>query len=163
MSKRGWRAWTVLLSRSRSAGASRRSVGAVMTSTSRDWKSTPAAEQIPSKRRRTTARESSAGNRSTGPVRRTAKRRRQGVPEATLTARSRARKLLQHLGSPPEDAHGLVGPEPLDQPLGERSRVERELAGALDGQLVHERFGVGLGSRAKTSKKSFSSICSRSW
>src|SRR6266403_5614017 len=101
MSKRGWRAWTVLLSRSRSLGASKRSVGTVMTSTGRDWKSTSAAEQIPSKRRRTTARESSAGKSSTGPVRRTAKRRRQGVPEATLTARSSARKLLQHLGSPP--------------------------------------------------------------
>src|SRR5580704_10267510 len=101
MSKRGWRARTVLLSRSRSFGASNRIVGAVITSTGRDWKSTSAAEQIPSKRRSTTARESSAGNSSTGPVRRTAKRRRQGVPEATLTARSRARKLLQHLGSPP--------------------------------------------------------------
>src|SRR5271163_4458367 len=85
----------------RSIGASSRSVGAVITSTGRDWKSTSAAEQIPSKRRRTTARESSAGKSSTGPVRRTSKRRRQGVPEATLTARSRARKLLQHLGSPP--------------------------------------------------------------
>src|SRR4029077_17923698 len=101
MSKCGWRAWTVLLSRSRSFGASNRSVGAVITSTGRDWKSTPAAEQIPSKRRRTTARESSAGNRSTGPVRWTAKRRRQGVPEATLTARSNGRKLLQHLVFPP--------------------------------------------------------------
>src|ERR1700751_2023244 len=101
MSKRGWRAWTVSLSRSRSLGASKRSVGAVITSTGRDWKSTPAAEQIPSKRRRTTARESSAGNRSTGPVRWTAKRRRHGAPEATLTARSNAKKLLQHLGSPP--------------------------------------------------------------
>src|SRR5271165_7214206 len=101
MSKRGRRAWTVLVRRSRSADASKRSVGAVMTSTCSDWKSTPAAEQIPSKRRRTTARESSAGNRSTGPVHWTAKRRRQGAPEATLTARSRARKLLQHLGSPP--------------------------------------------------------------
>src|ERR1700737_1602742 len=101
MSKRGWRAWTVLLSRSRRVCTSKRSVGAVITSTGRDWKSTSAAEQIPSKRRRTTARESSAGNSSTGPVHRTAKRRRQGVPEATLTARSRARKLLQHFGSPP--------------------------------------------------------------
>src|ERR1700759_3905646 len=101
MSKHAWRAWTVLLSRSRSFGASRRSVGAVITSTGREWKSTSAAEQIPSKRWRTTARESSAGKSSTGPARRTAKRRRQGVPEATLTARSKARKLLQHLGSPP--------------------------------------------------------------
>src|SRR6266403_645288 len=101
MSKRGWRAWTVLVSRSRSLGTSKRSVGAVITSTGKDWNSTSAAEQIPSKRRRTTARESSAGKSSTGPVRRTAKRRRQGVPEATLTARSSARKLLQHLGSPP--------------------------------------------------------------
>ena len=163
MSKRGWRAWTVLPSRSRSLGASNRSVGAVITSTGRDRKSTSAAEQIPSKRRRTTARESSAGKSSTGPVRGTAKRRRQGVPEATLTARSRARKLLQHLGSPPENAHGLVGPQPLDQPLGERSRVDGKLAGALDRQLVHERLQVGLGSREKTSKKSFSSIWSRSW
>ena len=47
MSRRGWRAWTVLLSRSRSFGASKRSVGAVITSTGRDWKPTPAAEQIP--------------------------------------------------------------------------------------------------------------------
>ena len=31
----------------------------------------------------------------------TAKRRRQGMPAATATARSRARKDLQHLGSPP--------------------------------------------------------------
>src|ERR1700694_3986167 len=142
MSKRGWSAWTVLVSRSRSLGASKRSVGAVITSTGRDWKLTPAAEQIPSKRRRTTARESSAGNRSTGPVRRTAKRRKQGAPEATLTARSRARKLLQHFGSPPEDAHGLVGPKPWDQPMGERSRVDREFTGALDRQLVHERLVV---------------------
>ena len=29
-------------------------------------------------------------------------------------------------------AGGLVGPEPLDQPLGERSRIDRKLAGALD-------------------------------
>src|SRR6516165_8066625 len=101
MSKQGLSAWTVLLSRSRSLGASNRSVGAVITSTARDWKLTLAAEQIPSRRWRTTARESSAGNSSTGPVRCTAKRRRQGAPEATLTARSRARKLLQHLGSPP--------------------------------------------------------------
>src|SRR3974377_1796118 len=49
-------------------GASKRSGGAVIPSTARDWKPTPAAELIPSRRRRTTARESSAGNRSTGPV-----------------------------------------------------------------------------------------------
>src|SRR6516162_6172993 len=99
--QRGWRAWTVLLRRSRSEGASNRSVGAVMTSTGRDWKPTPAAEQIPSRRWRTTERESSAGNSRTGPAWRTGNWRRQGVPEATLTARSKARKLLQYLGSPP--------------------------------------------------------------
>jgi hypothetical protein len=87
MSKRGWSAWTVLVSRSRSIGASNRSVGAVITSTGA-------------------------------------------------------------FGFASEDAHGLVRPESLDQPLGERSRFDRELAGALDRQLVHERFGVGLGSRA---------------
>jgi hypothetical protein len=54
------------------------------------------------------------------------------------------------------------GPESLYQPLVERSRVDRELTCALDRELVHERLG-GLGSTEKTSKKSFSSICSRSW
>src|ERR1700745_4374148 len=106
MSKRGWRAWTVLVSRSRSVGVSKRSVGVVMTSTGGDGKPTRAAEQIPSKRRRTTTRESSAGNRRTGPVRWTAKWRRQGAPEATLTARSRARKALAAFGFAPEDTHG---------------------------------------------------------
>ena len=92
-------------------------------------------------------------------MRRTAKRRRQGVPEATLTARSSARKLLKHIRVRLEDAHGLVGPEPLDQPLGERAEsIENSLRGS-GWQLVHERFGVGLGSREKTSKKSFSSSC----
>ena len=94
-------------------------------------------------------------------MRRTTKRRRQGAPEATLTARSSARKLLQHLGSPPRMPTAWSDQESLDQPLGERNRVERALAGALDRQLV-QAFGVDLGSRAKTSKKSFSSICSRS-
>jgi hypothetical protein len=46
MSKHGWSAWTVLLSRSRSLGASNRSVGAVIDSTAKYWKLTPAAEQI---------------------------------------------------------------------------------------------------------------------
>jgi hypothetical protein len=32
---------------------------------------------------------------------------------------------------------GILGIGFLDQPLGEPSRVDRELAGALDGQSVH--------------------------
>ena len=56
---------------------------------------------MPSKRWRTMASESSAGNSNTGPLRRTGNWRKQAVPEATLTATSKARKLLQHLGSPP--------------------------------------------------------------
>jgi len=55
---------------------------------------------MPSKRWRTTASESSAGKSNTGPLRRTGNWRKQAVPEATLTATSKARKLLQHLGSP---------------------------------------------------------------
>ena len=35
---------------SRSLGVSKRSAGAVITSTGRDWKSTPAAAQIPSQK-----------------------------------------------------------------------------------------------------------------
>ena len=85
----------------RSVGVSKRSEGAVMTSTGREWKATWAARRcLPG-----------AGARRPGslrperaapvPVRRTGNCRRQAVPEATLTATSRARKLLQHLGSPP--------------------------------------------------------------
>jgi hypothetical protein len=55
-----------------------------------------------------------------------------------------------------QNAHRLLGPEVFDQPVGLRSD-SIELAGALDGEQVHG-FLEGLGSRAKTSKKSFSSI-----
>jgi len=102
MSRTGRSDSTVLVSRARSISVSSRSAGAVMTSTGKASNAAPAAAQMPCKRRRTTANESSAGKRRTRPDWRTGCRRRQGKPEATLTARSKARKLLQHLGSPPK-------------------------------------------------------------
>ena len=81
--------------------AARREVGAVMTSMGKGLNESPAATAMPSNRWRTTARESSAGKSKTGPCRRTGNWRRQWAPEAMLKAMSKARKLLQHLGSPP--------------------------------------------------------------
>ena len=72
-----------------------------------------------------------------------------------------SQEALATLGFASKDANGLIGPEILDQPLGLRT-FSGELAGPLKGKGVHD-FVEGLGSMAKTSKKSFSSICSRSW
>jgi hypothetical protein len=72
-----------------------------MTWMSRSASATPAATAMPASRWRTTWSASSAAKSSTRPVRATAKRRMHGAPEATATARSSARKDLQHFGSPP--------------------------------------------------------------
>ena len=78
----------------------------------------------------------------------TGKWRRQGVPEATLTAMSRARKLLQHLGSPPRMptacsaqrssmSHWVCGP--VQRRV--RRRVGREGGSWLSGS-GSGRFGI---------------------
>jgi len=80
MSRRGRSCWTVSARRARSVGVSNRSEGAVMTSTGSEAKETCAAAAIPSSRWRTTASESSAGKRSTGPERRTGNWCKQAAP-----------------------------------------------------------------------------------
>lgn len=70
---------------------------------------------MPSRRWRTTASESSAGKSSTLPVRQTGNCRKQAAPEAPLTATSRARKLLQHLGSPRSGRFPALPYPPLEQ------------------------------------------------
>ena len=80
------------------------------------------------------------------------------LPDAISAAK---REALAAFGFAPENAHGLLRPEFFHQPL-DLSSGTGELASALDGKRVHERL-AGLGSSAKTSKKSCSSICSRSW
>ena len=72
-----------------------------MTAMSSVSKLAPAARAMSSRRGRTMWPASSAANSRTGPVCLAAKRRRQGTPAATATARSSARKDLPHLGSPP--------------------------------------------------------------
>jgi len=72
-----------------------------MTCISRSCKSQPAAAQMPSSRPRTMCRASSAAYNNTRPGCGTGKCRRHGVREATATAKCRARKDLQHFGSPP--------------------------------------------------------------
>jgi hypothetical protein len=46
--------------------------------------------------------------------------------------------------SPPRMPNGVVGTQSLDQPLGERSRADRELDGALDSWT-----GIDAGQRTK--------------
>jgi hypothetical protein len=66
------------------------------------------------------------------PLSATGKWRRQGAPEATATARSRARKDLQHLGSPPTMPTAWGGPQVADEPallLGDCLEVSRAAGG----------------------------------
>ena len=92
---------TVSRSRCRSGLWSRRRTGTSMTAMSSASNSAPAAAAMPWRRCRTMWPASSAANISTGPGCTDAKRRRQGTPAATATARSSARKDFPHLGSPP--------------------------------------------------------------
>src|SRR5881394_958358 len=78
--------WAWIFTSWRSALKSRRKVGAVMTSMGKGLRERPAATAMPSKRWRTTARESLAGKSKTGPRRRTGNGPKSGalVPRAKL-------------------------------------------------------------------------------
>ena len=127
-------------------------MGAVMTWISRSASANPAAAQMPSKRLRTMCRASSAAYSKTRPGFGTENRRRHGVPEATATARSRARKLLQHLGSPPTMPTACSDHSPV---TNHRGRCFLGALGeapcGLDGQQGHLRClaVLGLGHRRR--------------
>ncbi len=81
----------------------------------------------------------------------------QGAPEATLTARSRARKLLQHLGSPPRMPTAWLDQSPWTSHwVSEAESIESPLA-RWTGSWFMSVWSSVWGSRVKTSKKSFSS------
>jgi len=65
-----------------------------------------------------------------------------------------SQEALTAFGFAAEDADGLVGPEALDQPLGLGTGAS-QLTGTLDGKFGVHALRAGLGSSAKTSKKSF--------
>jgi len=73
---------------------------------------------------------SSAAYKSTRPGCGTAKWRRHGVPEATATARSRARKLLQHLGSPPTMPTACSAHNSVTSQRSASGRADRRQAGS---------------------------------
>ena len=109
---------------------------------------------------------SSAAKSRTRPACAVRKRRKHGSPEATGHGHVEGEEGLAALGLAADDAHGLVGPEALDEPVA-LGRHGGEPPGELDGEAGHrprpEATGRGralsAGGGAKTSKKSFSSSC----
>jgi len=121
-----------------------------MTCTGNAANGTWAAVAMPSKRWRTTASESSAGNSSTGPAVAHGELPQTGGAGSDADRHVQRQEAFTALGFPAQNADGLLGPKFFDQPLSLRTAAG-ELAGALDGQWVHG-FWAGLGSSAKTSK-----------
>ena len=79
----------------------------------------------------------------TRPDRGTAKRRRQGMPAATATAMSRARKDLQHLGSPPT---ACSDHRPA---MSQRCSSTMRVRPAAGGSSAPCRCRLGLGRRRR--------------
>jgi len=124
--------------RRRSAGELSVSLGTVMTCTGSSPSDAPAAAEMPSSLRRTTACGSSAGKSRTGPARHTAKVLRHGRPDATLTADNI--KLLETLAT--RDVRIRLAPLTTQQQLG-------GVAGAAwgeDGRIVFASGNEGLWS-----------------
>ena len=90
------------------------------------------------------------------------------VPAQTGRSRSHtdgsieSQEALAALGFSAQDADGLFGPEPFNEPFGPIVFV-RQLTGALHRKPTHDRaLRVDAALMSKTSKKSFSSIQSAS-
>ena len=123
---------------------------------------------MPSRRRRTTCERVLGGveQHAPGPAHREAAQARGAGGDRD--GHVEREKRLAALGLAADDADGLLGPQPLDEPavlLG----PDGEALGGLDRQDAHRRrpaataFGgsaAGAGT-AKTSRKSFSSSCLR--
>src|SRR5208282_1167626 len=78
----------------------------------------------------------------------TAKRRTHGTPAATATARSRARKDLQHLGSPPMIPTACSDHSPVTSQRWSSARSARREAGSrrATGSSPSPCCGLGVGS-----------------
>ena len=125
-------------------------MGAVMTWMSSSARATPAAAQMPSRRRRTTCRASSAAKSRTRPALRHGEAAQAGDAGGDRDGDVEGEERLAALGLAADDADGLLGPQAGDQPALLLGALGEAPCG-LDRQQAHRRRPrrLGLGDRRR--------------